>query len=236
MATKSTLKLSARQFLFGLLPWLALALFAWVVYAGASSSPVVWLNRNLQNLTRWPSQDSEVNIDQTGLSNYQRHEAVDKAQKLLSGHWRAARITGQVSSSRHLLLLNLGSDNGVKLGQSVVVNGNFVGVIWQVSVSKSTAILFGDPDFSVAAVAVGSKSDGLVETKNGGLVFDHVLNHPNIQDKELMTSGQGAVVPAGLPIGRVTDQISTSPNDESTWGVEYPGASGQIWAAVLGGE
>jgi hypothetical protein len=236
VATKSTIKFSARRLTASLLPWLILAIFAWVVYAGAKSVPVKWLDTHLQSLTRWPSQGNSTDLSgQLQLSAQQRSQTLDAAQKLLPGHWQGARIIGQISSTRHLLLLDLGTNTGIKRGQAVVVSGHLAGVIWQVTPTQSTVMLLGDPDFSVAAMVVGGKTDGLVETQNGGLVLDHVLDDPDIQNKSLMTSGQGEIVPAGLPVGKITSQISKSLNNESTWGVDYPGVNGQIWAGVYTG-
>lgn len=222
---------------FGAMAWAALLIFVIVVYLGASSSMVAGLQQKLQNLTAWPKNGTLTKQDTNSakLQNLQNQlDDLSQSSKLTDG-WLNARIVGRINNSRQMLLINKGKLEGINQQMSVVANGFLVGRVWHVEPHKSTILLVGDPDLSVAVVVPKTGNDGLLEAKSGGVVFDHVLKSKvNLSNQPLVTSGEGNLAPAGLPIGKITNKISQDSLGENTWGADYPSISGVSLVKVGG--
>lgn len=107
---------------------------------------------------------------------------------------------------RQRLVLDAGSESGVKVGQALIDSGGVLGQVIEVSADRATALLLTDPDH---AVPVQVARSGLRATAYGTGRSDQ-LRLPNIPQSAdirigdlLVTSGIGGRFPAGFPVGRV---------------------------------
>lgn len=105
---------------------------------------------------------------------------------------------------RHTILLDLGSDNGIKAGQPVIDARGLVGQIVEVRPRSCTVLLISDKSH---AVPVRIERTGLRTIARGTGALD-TLELPNIPTSadvkpgdKLVTSGLGGRFPADFPVG-----------------------------------
>jgi rod shape-determining protein MreC len=140
----------------------------------------------------------------------------DENQQLrtLLGGTRALQISVQLASildvdldpERQRVVLDVGSSQGVHVGQVLIDAGGVLGQVIAVSPTRAIALLITDPTQAVPVQAVRS---GLRLIAFGTGRSDQ-LSVPNIPqsgdlkvDDVLITSGIGGRFPAGFPVGRV---------------------------------
>jgi len=110
--------------------------------------------------------------------------------------------------SRQRLLLNAGSDDGVRLGQSVIDAGGLLGQIIAVTPGTATVLLLTDLDHAVP-VSVSRSGVRLVAFGIGRSDRLEVRNIPVSSDVKagdvLVTSGLGGRFPPGFPVGTLAE-------------------------------
>ena len=115
--------------------------------------------------------------------------------------------------TRQRLILDAGSGNGVRLGQSVIDAGGLVGQIIEVTPTTATVLLITDPDHAVP-VLVGRNGVRLVAYGRGRSDELELSNIPLSADVKvgdaIITSGLGGRFPPGFPVGTVA---SLHPDD-----------------------
>lgn len=111
------------------------------------------------------------------------------------------------------ILLNIGSDDGVRINQTVIVPDGLVGLIYNVGKNSSRVQLMTDQNLGVAGRLVKSREDGIVHasgSRNLKLEGIPVTASVNVSDS-VVTSGLGGVFPPGLFIG-YTKKVRRSTN------------------------
>lgn len=108
--------------------------------------------------------------------------------------------------------IDLGSRDGLSKNDPVLApDGALVGRIGSVSLTRSQVVLLGDPGVKVAAlVENGTRDTGVVgssgpldsEFVEMGYLTRNALLKPG---QKVVTSGNGGLFPAGIPIGKVVD-------------------------------
>jgi rod shape-determining protein MreC len=129
-------------------------------------------------------------------------------QQLLGMHAQLARLIDvQLGPTRDHVMLNVGADEGVHVGQVVIDSHGVMGQIIETLPHASVAMLVIDPDH---AVPVMSSRTGLRGIARGTGDPDELLvpNLPLSADikpgDQLVTSGLGGRFPAGFPVGTVS--------------------------------
>lgn len=108
---------------------------------------------------------------------------------------------------RQRIVLDAGSQDGVRAGQALIDSGGVLGQVIEVGRHRSTALLITDPDH---AVPVQVARSGLRTIAYGTGHSDRLLlpNVPQSGDIRrgdlLISSGLGGRFPAGFPVGTVT--------------------------------
>lgn len=109
------------------------------------------------------------------------------------------------------LVIDRGSENGIKTGQVVVYKDNYIGEIKNVETNKSQVMLLTDPDSKVAAFVTGDfgKARGVLVGQFGSeMLLDKILHHEPISKEDLVYSeGSELEIPRGLILGRVTNVL-----------------------------
>ncbi len=106
------------------------------------------------------------------------------------------------------LKIDKGSTDGIKMGEAVIYNDNFVGKIVAVSAKASSVQLLTDPDSKVSAFSQGleGKSKGVLLGQFGSeILMDKILHEEKISVGDLVYSeGIESFLPRGLILGKVT--------------------------------
>jgi rod shape-determining protein MreC len=134
------------------------------------------------------------------------------------------------------VILGRGSQEGIKVGHSVMGVGGLVGRVTEVTPHTSTVLLLSDPTSRAGAVISGSRHMGYIRGQGSNRVlmqfFDKV---PSVHRGDVVsTSSVSALFPSGLPIGRVESiNLNKNPAPEAVieltapissleWVVAYP--------------
>ncbi len=139
----------------------------------------------------------------------------------------ASVVRSGTAGSESMFYLDVGSEDGVQVGDPVVMrNGRvgLVGVVQQVQESRSMGMDWSHPDFSVSAVSVDGNVSGIVEPRRGDfremdrLLLNGVPYYEFLDPGTLiMTSGLGGVYPRGIPVGEVLEVAE----EEGEWRRAY---------------
>ena len=139
-----------------------------------------------------------------------------------------ACVIGRTSEAYdQAVTLDVGSANGVVVGQSVMGPNGVVGQIISVSENSSTVRLLTDPQSGVAVLLQATREEGVcVGSLEGLLYLEDVSADANVQVGDVVvTSGLGGSYTRGLIVGSVvridqrqgesTRRIVVSPNEEA---------------------
>ncbi len=113
-----------------------------------------------------------------------------------------------IGVSRYLLI-DKGSADGLKLGQTVVYKDNYIGRIKEINPKKSVVTLASDPDSKIAAFSssiIGKARGVLIGQFGSEMLLDKILHQEVIAVNDLVYSeGTELEIPRGLVIGRVSE-------------------------------
>lgn len=109
------------------------------------------------------------------------------------------------------LKIDKGETSGVKVGQAVVFEGNFVGKVVTVTPASSNIQLLTDPDSKVAAFSQNIEGKGkgvMLGQFSTEILMDKILHEEKIAVDDLVYSeGLEGFLPRGLILGRVSQVL-----------------------------
>jgi rod shape-determining protein MreC len=115
-----------------------------------------------------------------------------------------------LSSAESTFLLDVGSEDGVRVGSPVITADGLLGVVWEVERNRSQAIDWTHPEFRVSAMTADGLAYGLVEPWRSEYRDQDVLaltGAPFQVDvrpgQRVVSSGRGNLFPRGVPIGTI---------------------------------
>jgi rod shape-determining protein MreC len=151
-------------------------------------------------------------LEEAKLENERIRELVDfaQAQDLPT---IGAHVIGRPTDSRQLtVMIDRGTNAGVKQGDAVVAAGGLVGQVVEATPWNARVRLITDTESGVAALVQRTRANGIVKGGlTGGLELDFVSKKtPPIVGDVIITSGLGGVYPKGIVIGEVTGVSSGS--------------------------
>jgi rod shape-determining protein MreC len=139
----------------------------------------------------------------------------------------ANAIRPGTAGSESMFLLDVGSTDGVRVGDPVLMRNGRIGLVGRIrAVRGSTAVGvdWSHPDFRVSAMTADGKVFGMVEPRRGEFREAHRLLLNGIPYYEqldsgtvITTSGLGGVIPRGIPIGEVLSLAE----EERSWRRAY---------------
>ncbi|HZP67490.1 MAG TPA: rod shape-determining protein MreC [Rudaea sp.] len=138
--------------------------------------------------------------------NQRLKELLDVQRSIGVGVQLARIIDVDTDPFRHRVLLNVGSNQGVKVGQAVIDATGIMGQVVDVLPNTATVMLITDP---AHALPVMIERTGVRTIARGGGALDtlelpHVPVSADIKvGDRLITSGLGGHFPAGFPVGEV---------------------------------
>lgn len=114
------------------------------------------------------------------------------------------------------LKIDKGEQDGIKIGQAVVINNNLIGQVIQTAGKNSLVKRLVDPDSKVAAFSFGTdgKAKGVLVGQFGtDMLLEKVLHEEPISKDDLIYSeGTEGLWPRGLILGKVSEILQT-PNE-----------------------
>jgi rod shape-determining protein MreC len=119
----------------------------------------------------------------------------------------AARIIGTGAGGNiKVVILDRGTNAGVKRGMAVLTSDGVVGRVVEVYSAASTVLLLTDASFAAGVVSQKNRVSGILRgTGRGTCVIDYVPNEQKVESGEwFYTTGDDRVFPRGLPVGTVT--------------------------------
>jgi rod shape-determining protein MreC len=132
---------------------------------------------------------------------------VGYARKQSENRYIAASVIGfDTNPFLRYVIINRGSDDGLKPGMPVVTNQGLVGQISAVTATAARVQLITDASSSVNVHLQQANEDGLLMGQlNGDVVLDKIPQSANVVPGELVvTSGLGGNYPANLVVGQIT--------------------------------
>jgi rod shape-determining protein MreC len=131
------------------------------------------------------------------------------------GEYKVATVIGREPNKWFATItIELGANDGVKVGASVLETKGLVGRVLKVGETSSQVLLLTDPDSGVGALVQRSRDHGLVLGGNGSESVTLRLFSKDADVKEgdvVITSGMGSKYPAGVIIGEVESVYVPSP-------------------------
>jgi rod shape-determining protein MreC len=138
--------------------------------------------------------------------NQRLQQLLDVQRSLGLGVQLAKIINVDTDPFRHRVVLNVGADQGVSVGQSVIDAHGIMGQVIEALPNTASVLLITDPTH---AIPVTVERTGLRTIARGSGALDtlELANIPvsgdvKVGDK-LITSGLGGIFPAGFPVGEI---------------------------------
>ncbi len=118
----------------------------------------------------------------------------------------ASVIARDISPFMHYVIINRGSDDGLRKGMPVITQQGLVGRIAAVTAGAARVQLINDPGSSINVFLQQSEAEGVINGQiTGEIELDMVSQSATIQPGELvLTSGLGGNYPANIVVGQVT--------------------------------
>lgn len=118
-------------------------------------------------------------------------------------------IIGQSSGYLKSVTIDKGTDDGLSVGDAVISQGVLAGILIETRKNNSEVTLITDFNSLVPVVLQESRGTGLLRGGLQGLVVEEIpLNIIIKQGDNVVTSGLGGQIPAGIFVGKSTEIIS----------------------------
>ncbi len=160
-----------------------------------------------------------VGMEEIIRENTRLQKLLDFKRRLVYSSVTATVIGRDPSLWNSIIIIDKGSDDGIKVGMPVVNALGVVGKIGEVSKDKAKVILLTDPRFSVAALVKETRESVLVSgTLEGECRVKYIYPDANIKVGDIViTSKLSLSFPEGLLIGTIVERIENS----SPTNIEY---------------
>lgn len=175
----------------------------------------VWHNYVDLRHVRQHDKDLQYQIDQLRLREASLAEDARQGQRLQQllafkqkyvGKTVAAQVIGTAGGDQgRVVILDKGSNDGIRTDMAVITPDGAVGKIRDVFAMSSQVLLLNDPTSGAGVILLNTRSRGILRGGPGGtLLINNLLPDERIKAGEpLITSGGDRVYPRGLPIGNV---------------------------------
>lgn len=184
----------------------ALGQFEFVILAGRAYSESKLLREQL----------ALVLSENSRLARQLAETQATLAQKQTFSSYTFDLVSARPIGISRYLVIDKGSDDGLKLNQSVIYKDNFIGKLTKVSAKRSFVLLSSDPDSRVSAFVSSpeGKAKGVLVGQFGAeMLLDKILHQEKVKVNDLVyTQGGEIEIPRGLVLGQVF-QVLTRDNE-----------------------
>ncbi len=154
-------------------------------------------------------ENKQLRILVAQLEEYRQQDQRLTALQGLSDAYGLETVSGRVLSTTsgwdQTATINVGSDNGVRVGMGVMSSCGLYGQVETVSSNSAVVRLISDADSSVSAMIQGTRATGIVNgSYDGSLTMEYVSVDTTVGEGDIViSSGAGGTYPKGIVIGRV---------------------------------
>ncbi len=143
-------------------------------------------------------------LQEVRLTNERLQKLLDFREQQALKALPAQVITEDATSWFRTVMIDKGSDDGIREGMPVVVAEGVAGRIIRVAARQSRVLLITDASSAIASLVQRNRTRGICRGRGDTLIFDFALREKDIEVGDLViTSGNGDVFPKGLPVGKV---------------------------------
>lgn len=156
-------------------------------------------------LRGWKAQAVHLDVQNKAL-----REQLNFPKTEQTPQWITARVIGDSTTSYvHTRLLALGARQGLAVGMAAVDENGLVGRIIKVGASTSRLLLITDFSSKIPVVVASSNDRAILTGDNGPQpLLDFLPLDPSYRIGDLvMTSGDGGMLPAGIPVGVISATV-----------------------------
>jgi len=147
-----------------------------------------------------------VQLEEVRLANERLRKLLDFREEIQQPALPARVVGEDASSWFRTVVIDKGSEHGLREGLPVVVAEGVVGRTLEVSPYQARVLLITDASSAVAVLVQSSRSRGICRGEGENLALDYALRREDIHvDDLVVTSGTGGVFPKGLPVGRIVE-------------------------------
>ncbi len=149
--------------------------------------------------------------------NARLRKLLEMRENLVPRSIGASIVTSHLTGQDMVIVVDRGTDDGVRLDLAVVGWGGAVGRVVEVDPSHALVRLLNDPNSGVAGIVQGSRAQGMVVGQGTGVL--DLLYVPRfsgvIHGDRVVTSGIDGIFPRGFGVGQVID-IQEKPDGSQT--------------------
>lgn len=166
------------------------------------------------------SKITSLNVDRSKIEELEYENALlkkelgfiekNKESKLLP-----AKIIGRDPTSfLDRIMVDKGSEDGMKEGMAVVSGGVLIGQVKEIYPRESNIVLITSKNSIVLAMLQNSRSKGILRGGISGLVLENITQDVEFETGEyVITSGLDGQLPSGLLIGKASGTETSSSSD-----------------------
>ena len=133
-------------------------------------------------------------------------------------------VDNSIVRSANYLVINRGENDSVRIGLGVADQNGVVGFVSQVSGDYAQVISVLNPMFQLSVCLKSSQSTGTLVWKGESPLYAHIEDLPRNLAYEIgdtvVTSGFGNAFPRGVPVGRISELVSSDNNNFLSFEVE----------------
>ena len=110
------------------------------------------------------------------------------------------------------MLINIGEDNGARLGQAVISEYGLVGVIVEVTSSFARVLQITDINSQIPVVTENTRDPAIIKGDNSRFLKLKFMPNDSLLavGDRIVTSGHGGLLPPDIPIGHIAEIDGTS--------------------------
>jgi rod shape-determining protein MreC len=170
--------------------------YLWLVDARQQNIAVMKANRELRA--------SLVAVKEVKLENQRLKKLLDFVEADPRIVLPALVVAEDASSWARTIVIDKGTDHGVRVGLPVVVAEGVVGRIIKATNNSSRVLLLTDASSSIGGLVQRTRTRGVARGNGLNLSLEFALHDDPVEKDDLVvTSGMGGVFPKGLIVGRV---------------------------------
>lgn len=168
-------------------------------FADTRAENIALKNENLR-LLEWQAAAKRLEAENQSLKSLMN---VVPAHK---GSYITAKMVADVATPfSQSALINAGAAQGVKADQAVINEAGLVGRVMEAGENSARVLLLADVNSRIPVVTEKSRQKSILTGNNAALpVLSYLLpNHDIALGERVVTSGDGGIFPAGVPVGVV---------------------------------
>ena len=170
--------------------------YLWLIDAQKENIRLNDQNRQLQR--------ELVALSEVRLENQRLRRLLEFVDEVKRPVLPARVVAEDISSWARTIVIDKGTEMGLREGLPVVVAEGVVGRIIKTAANSSRVLLITDASSAVASMIQRTRTRGVARGLGGNLALEYASREDDLQvDDLLITSGMGGVFPKGLVLGQV---------------------------------